>query len=218
MARGRTEGRRKAGHDRHWSRQLRRAIWVAICAVLVAVGLLASGCAEDAVQVELTETYVFPGFGFSIDHRAGWRAETRGTITHITELLEDQGDAPVSGYMVSLQHQSTGPMFQGFSGEPTLEDLLKLNIRFFQWEESLEASEAELFGVPALRVKTPERYGWASIAIGMVGGRRFFSRCSPRRNRRWTISCRCGTRCWRAPSLWSNRRPQPRAEGCGSRC
>jgi len=36
-----------------------------------------------------TNTHVFSGFGFSIDYPEGWLAETRVTVTHITELEED---------------------------------------------------------------------------------------------------------------------------------
>ena len=142
---------------------------------LLTAALVMSGCGggSASIETELTETYVFPGFNFSIDHRAGWRTETRGTTTHITELEADQGEGPVTGYMVHLMHQPAGPMFQGVEEAPTLEDLLEANIRFFQWEEPLEALDTEVFGVPALRSTTEEQYGWADIVVGFAGGRAF---------------------------------------------
>lgn len=141
-----------------------------VCIALTACGpsedeIRATIAAEDAateVAFAATEAarviHVFTGFGFSIEHPEGWLAETRLTVTIISELEEDHDHAfgdpfPRAGYQVFLDHRDV-PFMQsiGLPENATLDDLLELNINEFDWQVS-DVLETEIFGVPALRVK-----------------------------------------------------------------
>lgn len=130
--------------------------------------------------VELTETHVFAGFGYSIDYPAGWLAETRGAFTAISELEEDHRrafieNAPVEGYQVGLDHQRmTFMRGLGLPNDPSLQDLLALNTEFFELQEPMEVSETVIFGVPALSVKAhSESVGWGFGIMGFVNDEAF---------------------------------------------
>lgn len=104
---------------------------------------------------ELSETHVITDFGFSIDYPEGWYAGTRDTVTNISQLERDHernfgGNLAPSGYLVIVDHRDMDFMRNlGLSSDPSLEDLLELNIDYFNLEDP-EVSETEIFGVPAL--------------------------------------------------------------------
>lgn len=106
-------------------------------------------------KLELTETHIITDFGFSIDYPEGWYAGTRDTVTNISQLERDHernfgGNLAPSGYLVIVDHRDMDFMRNlGLSSDPSLEDLLELNIDYFNLEDP-EVSETEIFGVPAL--------------------------------------------------------------------
>ena len=131
--------------------------------------------------IPVTETHVFPSFGFSIDFPSGWIAETRGTFTAISELEEDHQLAfseqrrHREGYGVALVHEGLAFMRGvGLPGNPSLEDLLKLNTQSFGWQEPIEVSETVIFGVPAFKVETHDRNdNWGIAFMGFLGDEAF---------------------------------------------
>jgi hypothetical protein len=131
-------------------------------------------------ELELSETYTFPGFGFTIDYPAGWSVETQGTVTIISELESDlkkafQEDAPpIEGFSLSLDQRTLSFMRGlGLPEEPTLEDLLDLNQGFFEWQEPLDVVETEAFGAPALSIMTSDGEVSRNTLMGYAGDRAF---------------------------------------------
>ncbi len=122
-----------------------------------------------SAQFELTETHVFSGFEFSVDYPAGWLADTNAPTSIISELEEDhelsllEEDFDAQGYGISFDHRDI-PFMQelGLPDNPTLDDLLELNRGFFEWEESIEVTELEIFGVPAYGVETDDGSDWGA--------------------------------------------------------
>ena len=137
--------------------------------------------AKAAAGIPLGETHEITGFGFSIDHPTGWLADTRDTITVISELESDHLPSFTGqtrrrdGFGVSLDHRTLGFMSGlGLPLSPTLEDLLQLNARFLNWEGPVEPIEAVVFGVPALKVATQDSSGNAGVIyMGFVGSEAF---------------------------------------------
>jgi len=128
----------------------------------------------------LAETYTFPGFGFSIDYPTGWSAETRDTVTVITELESDLNSAfqdngpPDEGAGISLDQRTLAYMRGiGLGEEPTLENLFDLNKDFFDWQDSVEPEEAEAFGAPALAVRTNNDEASSYTLMGYTNDRAF---------------------------------------------
>jgi hypothetical protein len=133
-----------------------------------------------AEALALTETYAFPGFGFSIDYPGAWLTETRDTVTSINQVQSDLDRAfvdsgpPQEGVGVSFDHRDRAFMRNiGLSEDASLDDLRELNQGFFEWQEPLETQEVELFGAPALRVKASEGDGWSYAYMGFANDRVF---------------------------------------------
>ena len=131
-------------------------------------------------DLSLTEMHVFAGFGFSIDYPSAWFADTRESVTAISELLEDheralvEGDFPARGYAISLDHRPMAFMGEvGLLGDPTLDDLFKLNAQFFEWQDQAESSEVVVFGVPALKVKGLGSNSWGNSLMGFLDDEAF---------------------------------------------
>ncbi len=138
----------------------------------------AESAAADALA--LTETYAFPGFGFSIDYPGAWLSETRDTVTVINELESDHdnafndGSPPDAGLGVSFDHRDLAFMRGiGLAEEASLDDLFELNRDFFEWQEPLDTQELELFGAPALKVKATDGDGWSYTYMGFANDRAF---------------------------------------------
>ncbi len=135
-----------------------------------------SSVPEEALpdQFELTETHVFSGFDFSVDYPAGWLTDTNAPASIISELEADhelsiqEADFNLQGYQVSFDHRDM-PFMQelGLPENPTLDDLLELNRGFFEWDESIEVTEVEIFGVPAYRVETDDGSDWGVSLMGI---------------------------------------------------
>jgi len=131
-------------------------------------------------QFELTETHVFSGFDFSVDYPAGWLTDTNAPASIISELEADhelsiqEADFDLQGYQVSFDHRDM-PFMQelGLPENPTLDDLLELNRGFFEWDESIEVTEVEVFGVPAYRVETDDGSDWGVSLMGIRGDEAF---------------------------------------------
>lgn len=147
--------------------------------------LFLAGCSSVADetssdQFELTETHVVSDFEFSINYPSGWLADTRVPVTIISELEEDheqalrQADFTVQGYQVTLDHRGI-PFMQsiGLPESPTLDDLLELNRGFFDWQDSIEVTELEIFGVPAYSVETSDDSIWGVALMGIRGDEAF---------------------------------------------
>ena len=143
--------------------------------LIMAIGLYALvGCGQS--PDEPSHPHVFKGFAFSIDFPEGWLAETRGTVTQISELEEDHDrafrDDPFSptGYRVSLDHRTMSFMRRiGLQENSTLDDLLEFNADEFGWQVSA-VEETQIFGVSALRAKVVDELGVAlDIFMGFIG-------------------------------------------------
>ncbi len=132
-----------------------------------------------ATALELTETHVFPNFGYSIDYPAGWVTGTKNNLTIISELEEDQerifsDDSSPEGYYVTLDHLDIERLYDLYlSQNPTLRDLLRFNILFLGMPQPRETRQISLFGVPTLRVKAAEEDQWGVAYFG-VKDERFF--------------------------------------------
>ncbi len=129
---------------------------------------------------ELDETYVFPGFGFSMAIPAGWPADTRGPVTKINELEADHATAfrddppPREGYEIGLDHRDMVFMRSiGLGENPTLQDLFEFNKDNFEWQEPVEVSESEAFGVPALAARSCDTEGCGYTLMGFVNDEAF---------------------------------------------
>ena len=133
-----------------------------------------------SAQFELTETHVFSGFGFSVDYPAGWLTDTNAPASIISELEADheigiqETDYDLQGYQISFDHRDM-PFMQdlGLPENPALDDLLELNRGFFEWDESIEVTEVEIFGVPAYRVETDDGSDWGVSLMGIRGDEAF---------------------------------------------
>lgn len=126
----------------------------------------------------LTESHIFPGINFSIDYHSGWYVGTLGRLTAINELEEDNNRAllenfHVSGYSVFHSHFSPYEV-SSLTPNPSLGDLLTLNAELYGWSQPVQASETTVFGVPALRVTTPDKFGnWEDSLFGFLGDEAF---------------------------------------------
>jgi len=133
-----------------------------------------------SAQFELTETHVFSGFEFSVDYPTGWLTDTNAPASIISELEADhelaieEADFNLEGYQISFDHRDM-PFMQdlGLSDNPTLDDLLDLNRGFFEWPDSIEVTELEIFGVPAYRVETDDGSDWGVSLMGIRGDEAF---------------------------------------------
>ena len=126
----------------------------------------------DPGSVTLTQELVFGDFLFSIAYPEGWTVESNGPATSIHQFPEDDPRRD-DGYSVSLDHRKLDGMYAlGLSEDPTLEDLLQLNGRFFGWQV-LGVSEVTVFGVPALAANVRGREGSLISLMGLVGDEAF---------------------------------------------
>ncbi len=80
----------------------------------------------------------------------------------------------LEGYQVSFDHRDM-PFMQGLGlpDNPTLDDLLELNRGFFDWPDSIEVTELEIFGVPAYGVETYDGSTWGVNLMGIRGDEAF---------------------------------------------
>ena len=131
---------------------------------------------SGADEIVLSETYVLPGLGFTIDHPTGWFAETRDTFTVFSEIETDLGDAfrenssPYEGLVMTMDQRTPDFMLTiGLEEGASLEDLFNLNKGFFEWQEPLEVVEVELFNAPALRVNTSDDEDQIYTFMGFMG-------------------------------------------------
>ena len=161
--------------------QTARVQLVAISGLVLFLAACSSVPEETASdQFELTETHVFSGFDFSVDYPAGWLTDTNAPASIISELEADhelsiqEADFDLQGYQVSFDHRDM-PFMQelGLPENPTLDDLLELNRGFFEWDESIEITEVEVFGVPAYRVETDDGSDWGVSLMGIRGDEAF---------------------------------------------
>ena len=164
---------------------------VYLLALFVSIFLLAAcnaGAQEAAADTDsaaaeeilLSETYVFPGFGFSIDYPAGWSAETRDSFTVISELESDLQDAfqedspPPEGFGLSFEQRPLSFMQGiGLAVGASLEDLFDFNKGFFEWQEPIELIETEAFNAPALSVIATTGDDWIYTFMGYTDDRAY---------------------------------------------
>ena len=132
---------------------------------------------------ELDETYVFPGFGFSMAIPAGWHADAEGPATRINELEADHATAfrdnppPREGYEILHDHRSMLIMrSMGLGVDPTLQDLFEFNKGILEWQEPVEVSESEVFGVPALAARACDTESCEYALMGFVNDEAFYLR------------------------------------------
>jgi hypothetical protein len=148
--------------------------------VLVLAGCSTASEEVASTQFELTETYVFRGYEFSVDYPSGWLADSRNSVTFISELEEDHESAlreeeyDGQGYQISFDYRSM-PFMQsiGLPESPTLDDLLELNMGFFDWQEPIDIAEQEIFGVPAYSVDRHDDSSWGVSLMGLRDGEAF---------------------------------------------
>ena len=121
----------------------------------------------DPSAVQLTQTHVFEGFGFSIDFPDGWVAETEGDTTFFFEASEDRGGTgPPRGFppegppgfgVIMARAPIAAIRAAGLPEAASLDDLLELNSMMNNWQRQ-DVSEVAIFGVPALaaRIRLPD--------------------------------------------------------------
>ena len=145
----------------------------------------------STTDLELTQTQVIKGLGFSIDYPAFWSAGTKDDVTAIHERVVDHEDflresppptgaaqpppgaGGPAGYSIEFQHAPLSFLRSaGLPEDATLDDLLFLNSNRFRWRV-MEKAETTVFGTPALRLLlgTPDPDGIA--VIGFSGDRAF---------------------------------------------
>ncbi|MFQ5795499.1 MAG: hypothetical protein ACE5JP_10680 [Candidatus Bipolaricaulia bacterium] len=136
----------------------KRIIWAMMFAI--ALGFWLSGMPSTfADTVELTETYIIPGFGFSIDLPADWTVLTDGPVLQARGVvLSDSEDGTAYLVGIAIDHRSRQWLKEnrGLPLDATLEDLVEFNKRVTSLGELelFEVTEVEIFGVPALRTKS----------------------------------------------------------------
>lgn len=148
--------------------------------VIFLAGCSSASDEATSAQFELTETHVLHNFEYSVDYPSGWLADTRAPVTLISELEEDHqlalqdADFDVQGYQVNFDYRGM-PFMQslGLPESATLDDLLELNRDFFGWQQPIEASETEVFGVPAYTVETHAGSTWGVSMMGIRKGEVF---------------------------------------------
>ncbi len=147
------------------------------------VGMLVlAGCSQVEIQkdnsLELTQTHVFSDFGFSIDYPEDWFAETRDTVTTISEKEKDQtsnfgGDREVIGYQIVLDHVDINFLSRfGLPSNPSLDDLLQFNTQEFKWQDT-QVTQSEVFGVPAIRSRHHVNTKYSYEYMGFLNGEVF---------------------------------------------
>ena len=120
---------------------------------------------EIPLPTDVTETYSIPGFGYSIDYPSGWFAETRGTSTQFGQIEEDLFSDSREGLGVSLDHRTVA-FLQGIglaSDDPTAQDLVEFNSANFDWTDTRDPAEVEVFDRPAIRVRVTHADGSESV-------------------------------------------------------
>ena len=128
--------------------------------------VLGTTVAQDDPASDLTETLQFTDFGFSIDYPAGWFTVTEPPVYIISQFESDATTdvSTVEGVKVTLDHRSLSFMQGiGLPVEATIDDLIDLNIGFFNWE-MVESEDVQLFGVDARRTLFNDPFGnvlWA---------------------------------------------------------
>ena len=123
------------------------------------------------IDLELTQTHVLPDFGFSLDYPSGWFAQTRNSLTILTQFEEDQERVVTSGsaalgYYLTMDHTDIERLYRlGLPENPSLGDLLQFNMLFLGMPQPKTISEATVFGVPAIRAKAGNEDQWAITYI-----------------------------------------------------
>jgi hypothetical protein len=64
----------------------------------------------------------------------------------------------------------------GLGEDPTLQDLFELNKRVLGWQEPVEVSETEVFGVPALAARACDTVSCEYALMGFVNDEAFYLR------------------------------------------
>ena len=122
----------------------------------------------------LTQTHLFPGFGFSIDYPEDWVTATQAPVSLFAGTEADLADLQrgASPQGVILSHDHRGMSFMqglGLPEDPSPEDLYALNAGFFGWGEPVTQSEVTVLGAPALRARVSNGGRWEETVMGYVG-------------------------------------------------
>lgn len=132
---------------------MKRAFFLSI----IVSGILIVGCSSGD-DLALTETYIFPDFGFSIDYPEGWFVDTADTITWIRQDETDfelrfRENRKLEGIGINFDHRTLEwlNLAYGLDDYPTLNDLFQLNIEAISHMVNPEVVEATIFGVEALQ-------------------------------------------------------------------
>jgi hypothetical protein len=115
----------------------------------------------DATPFVLAETLDIPAFGISIDYPSGWDADA-GYFS--ASIIQNEGLLHHECYQVFLEFTPVEAYTRTFDlpEDLTLSDLYDNNRRDRGWwlKGLIEVADAELFGVPAKRVRAKGRYWW----------------------------------------------------------
>ncbi len=153
-------------------------VLAAVALVLASCGALSQATPVPPTEtplagLPLTQTCVFPGFGFRIDYPEGWVTATQATVSLFAgteaDLAKLQRGASLEG--VVLSHDHRGLSFMQGLGLP--EDLYALNAGVFGWGEPVAQSKVTVFGTPALRVRVSEGGRWEETVMGYAGAQAF---------------------------------------------
>ncbi len=116
---------------------------------------------------DITETYPFGDFGYSIGLDPSWIGESRGSITIVAQNQAELNNqlaadtVPSTWVSVSFDHRS----FEFMEGigmgtdSPTTENLLAFNTTAFGWTTLEGREDVELFGTTAIKVEGVSNLG-----------------------------------------------------------
>lgn len=132
--------------------------------------------AQSAIY-ELTEVAEISALGYRINYPSGWSTRrVKDDLIVISEFEEDleqalEGQFTTQGYSIIVERIPTNKIeaFEGLEGEPTLDDVLAANATIYSYQELTDQAEIEIFGVPALQVRTIDGMGNATLAVQWLG-------------------------------------------------
>ncbi|HKJ26926.1 MAG TPA: hypothetical protein VJ965_04775 [Anaerolineales bacterium] len=150
--------------------------------IVLAGMLLLAGCSSGRA-LPLSEVYIIPDFGFSIDYPEGWYTDTHSQepVTWFMENAEDFRartfqTRKVEGIVITFDHRTLIWLNKefGLPEDPTLNDLFQVNIDEVTHMVNPTIEEVTLFGVDALR---SEFYGkddmWGISYAGFIDDEAF---------------------------------------------
>ncbi len=163
-------------------------VLVAVLSLLLSACLSSAGYETEPIppavgpeDMTLDATFDLEGFAHVIDYPSSWVANVAGNESGIVaEFISEPGreDTEASGVTplrVQFEYQSLDFMKTFGLADPTLEELVALNIDFFNVEEPQDRVTVSVAGEPAVMIRTTDELG-ASVSFvqGIVGDNAYY--------------------------------------------